>query len=213
MMVLRDYDFYYLIICSRGLGSETITVNKVSSDDTFEWAEDAKKDLKKFGVCEVVADWNDEGPILAVPTGTKPLNGIYQWLKKYTAKWEEESDAVFAIIGEDMAEDLTGLAADERQMMKDLDALLPRQEPLGSSLLSAMLRVFTSTNLKHASWTSSDGWRNVNWELPSKRQFELLMDATGHTATQLGQWDCKVLQKAAELYKQKKLSTTDFEGC
>jgi hypothetical protein len=39
------------------------------------------------------------------------------------------------------------------------------------------------------------------------------MEATGETAEQLGQWDCKVLQAAAKRYLEGKLPEREFPGC
>ena len=68
----RRFDFYYLIICSRGPGSETIVVDNVSDRrDALHFYEGAEDQFKKFGACEAGADFNDEGPVIAVPSRNK----------------------------------------------------------------------------------------------------------------------------------------------
>ena len=70
MLEKDDFDFYYLIICSRGPGSETIVVDNVSDRrSVLHFYEGAEDQFKKIGACEAGADFNDEGPVIAVPEG------------------------------------------------------------------------------------------------------------------------------------------------
>ena len=95
-MLNKDFDFYYLIICSRGPGSETMVVDNVSDRrDSLRFYEGSEDQFKKIGACEAGADFNDEGPIIAVPRGTKPLKAIYEWIKQDVASLEAENGADF----------------------------------------------------------------------------------------------------------------------
>jgi len=182
MLNKPDFDFYYLIICSRGPGSETVTVdNIIAQRDSIEFLDTSEDEFKKFGVCEATTNFNDEGPVIAVPSGTKPLKGIYAWLKKDTLD-----------IGEGYPE-----------------------FDYGPAYLSACLRVFLTDNIGHGDnpWTSVNGWRKLEIELPNMAQFGALMEATGETAEQLGKWNCKVLQEAAKRYKEGTLPEREFPGC
>src|SRR5208283_1894272 len=181
MLNREDFDFYYLIICSRGPGSETITVDKlVEQRDSIEFLEASEAEFEEFGVCEVGAEFNDEGPIIAVPVGTKPLKSIFAWLKKDTLD-----------IGEGYSE-----------------------FDYGPAYLSACLRVFLTDNIGHGDnpWTSVNGWRKLEIELPNMAQFEALMVATGETAEQLGMWECAVLKEAAKRYLEGTLPEHEFPG-
>jgi hypothetical protein len=182
MLSTDDFDFYYLIICSRGPGSETITVDNITGQrDSIEFLEASEDEFKKFGVCEVTTNFNDEGPVIAVPAGTKPLKGIYEWLKNDTQVQNENYPGDY-----------------------------------GPAYLSACIRSFLPSKIEEGlgnTWTSVNGWRKLEIELPSKGQFELLMEATGETAEQLGQWDCAVLREAAKRYKEGTLSEREFPGC
>ena len=182
MLKLGDFDFYYLIICSRGPGSETITVSNVSnSRKGINFTKESEAEFKQFGICEAEAEFNEEGPILAVPIGTKPLKGIYAWLKK---------DSV-----------------DIGDGYPDFD--------YSQAYLSACLRVFLTSNIKADSnpWTSVNAWRTVEVEIPNKAQFEALMEATGETAEQIGQWNCTVLKEATKRYLEGTLPEKEFRGC
>ena len=54
----------------------------------------------------------------------------------------------------------------------------------GPAYTFACLRAFLPSEIgeDHNPWTSVNGWREVEIEIPNKAQFELLMDATGETA-------------------------------
>jgi hypothetical protein len=163
-------------------GSETITVDNITGQrDSIEFLETSETEFQKFGVCEATTNFNDEGPVIAVPSGTKPLKGIYAWLKKDVEN-----------IGEGYP---------------DFN--------YGPAYLSACLRVFLTGNIGQGDnpWTSVNGWRKFEIELPSKAQFELLMEATGETAEQLGKWDCAVLKEAAKRYLEGTLPEREFPGC
>ncbi|MGO9018129.1 MAG: hypothetical protein ACLQVJ_07225 [Syntrophobacteraceae bacterium] len=182
MLNRDDFDFFYLIICSRGPGSETITVVNISNQrDSIEFLEASEAEFKQFGVCEATTNFNDEGPVIAMPKGTKPLKALYSWLKKDTLD-----------IGEGYPE-----------------------FDYAPAYLSACLRAFLPSEIGEDGnpWTSINGWRKLEIELPSKAQFELLMEATGETAELLGAWDCKVLQEAAKQYKEGMLPEREFPGC
>jgi hypothetical protein len=85
----------------------------------------------------------------------------------------------------------------------------------GPAYLSACLRVFLTNDIGNDGnpWTSVNGWRKVEIEIPNKAQFELLMEATGGTVEQLGAWDCAVLKEAAKRYKEGTLTPHEFPGC
>jgi hypothetical protein len=181
MLNTDDFDFYYLIICSRGLGSETITVDNITGQrDGIEFLEASEIEFEKFGVCEVTTNFNDEGQVIGVPAGTKPLKGIYEWLKNDMQVQNENYPGDY-----------------------------------GPAYLSACLRVFLTNAIGNdgSPWTSVNGWRKVEIELPSKSQFELLMGVTGETAKQLGKWDCAVFKEAAERYLEGTLPEHEFPGC
>ena len=92
-------------------------------------------------------------------------------------------------------------------------------QPTGHSYrqayVSACLRGFLPSVIGEDGnpWTSVNGWRNVDVEIPSKSQFEPLMDVTGETAEQLGKWDCAVIKQAAKRYLEGKLPEREFPGC
>ena len=154
--------------------------------------EESEAEFKLYGVCEAESNFNDEGPIIAVPAGTKPLKGIYAWLKKDTEKIEAEYAPTSSNI-------------------------LPPIPPFdyGPAYLSACIRVFLVSEIvgNGNPWTSVNGWRKVEIELPSKARFEAVMEATGETAEQLGQWNCDVLKEAAKRYMEGTLPEREFPGC
>lgn len=51
MLKIKDFDFYYLIICSRGPGSETITINRVGADPP-ELSEEELEEMNGEGLME-----------------------------------------------------------------------------------------------------------------------------------------------------------------
>jgi len=200
MLKLGDFDFYYLIICSRGPGSETITISKLN-DMEYEIAlMDASEDeFKKFGVCEVTTNVLDEGPVIAVPTGTMPLKGIYQWLVYDNERSKEYMNKV----------DLGGGLSDFAKKLEEI------KDTVEQAYISACIRVFLSSDIgmDNNPWTSVNGWRQVDIELPNKAQFEALMEATGEAAEQLGQWNCAVLKEATKRYLEGTLPEKEFPGC
>ena len=205
MLNQEDFDFYYLIICSRGPGSETIVVDSVSDRrDALHFDEGAEDEFKKFGVCEAGADFNDEGPVIAVPAGTRPLKAIYAWLKNYC----DVTAAEYAV----GTESTRSTDLETRAILEKLDK---QHAETRSAFLSACLRAFLPNEIGEDGnpWTSVNGWRNVKVEIPNKSQFEALMDATDETAEQLGKWECKVLQEAAKRYVQGTLPECEFPGC
>ena len=101
MLKTDDFDFYYLIICSRGPGSETIVVDNVSDRrDALHFYKGSEDQFKKIGACEAGADFNDEGPIIAVPKGTKPLKAIYEWINRTTMKAGNGADSSATPLGD-----------------------------------------------------------------------------------------------------------------
>ncbi len=221
----EDFDFYYLIICSRGPGSETITVTNVTVQrENIHFMEEAEAEFKLYGACEAEAHFNDEGPIIAVPTGTKPLKSIYEWLKKDAQKIAEEhglmSSHVLPLL-QDIEKKMVEKGTDSSEVEKAREAAMQYAEnPLldfnyNQAYLSASLRAFLPNEIGEDGnpWTSVNGWRKVEIEIPNKAQFEKLMEATCETAEQLGQWDCAVLKGAAERYLEGKLPEPEFPGC
>ncbi len=81
--------------------------------------------------------------------------------------------------------------------------------------ISACIRAFLPKEIGEDDnpWTSVNGWRNAEVEIPNKSQFEALLEATGETAEQLGQWECTVLKEAAKRYLEGKLPEREFPGC
>jgi len=138
------------------------------------------------------AEFNDEGPIIAVPAGAKPLKEVYAWLKKDTEK----------------------IAAEYAPTSSNIFPPVPPFD-YGPAFLSACLRAFLPNEIGEDDnpWTSINGWRKVEIELPSKAQFEAVMEATGETAVQLGQWNCDVLKEAAKRYMEGTLPEREFPGC
>ena len=194
-----------LIICSRGPGSETMVVDNVSDRrDALHFYEAAEDEFKKFGACEAGADFNDEGPIIAVPAGTKPLKAVYAWLKNYC----DVTDAEYAVGTE-------STRSTDTENRAILEKLYKQHAETKSAFLSACLRAFLPGKIGEDGnpWTSVNGWRNIEVEIPNKFQFGALLEATGDTAEQLGKWDCTVLQAAAKRYLEGKLPEREFPGC
>jgi hypothetical protein len=228
MLNKEDFDFYYLIICSRGPGSETIVVNNVSDHrDVLHYYEGSEDQFNKIGACEAGADFNDEGPIIAVPRGTKPLKAIYEWIKQDVVSLESEYGSDFfsssRLLGivQKIQKAMVEHGADSQQAeeaRKLVGKSTEDQSPAVSyrqAYISACLRAFLPSKAGEAGnrWTSVNGWRNVEVEIPNKFQFEALMDVTGETAAQLGKWDCGVIKEAARRYLKGKLPEREFPGC
>lgn len=228
MLEKSDFDFYYLIICSRGPGSETIVVDNVSNRrDALHFYEGSEDQFKKIGVCEAGADFNDEGPVIAVPKDTKPLKAIYEWIKQDVASLEAENGddffgssrllGVMQKIEEAMIQH--GSQSGETNEMRKLAGKFAELQFLSvtnrQAYISACIRAFlpNETSEDGNPWTSINGWRNVEIEIPNKSQFEALMEAAGETAEQLGKWDCAVLKEAAKRYLEGKLPEREFPGC
>ena len=147
MLNQEDFDFYYLIICSRGPGSETIVVDNVSDRrDALHFYEGSEDQFKKIGACEAGADFNDEGPIIAVPRGTKPLKAIYEWIKQDVASLEAENGADFfsssrllgalQLVEKTMAE--RGVDSDEVHEMRKQAEKLTENQPASSQLQTCL---------------------------------------------------------------------------
>jgi hypothetical protein len=200
-MLNKDFDFYYLIICSRGPGSETMVVDNVSGRrDSLRFYEGSEDQFKKIGACAASADFNDEGPIIAVPRGTKPLKAIYEWIRQDVANLEAENGADFfsssRLLGimqkieKVMVEHGTqSEQVEEARRLADKFAEgSPPPVSYRQALISACIRAFLPKEIGEDGnpWTSVNGWRNVNVEMPNKSQFEALMEATCETAEQLG---------------------------
>jgi len=201
MLNQEDFDFYYLIICSRGPGSETIVVDNVSNRrSALHFYDESEAQFKEIGACEADADFNDEGPVIAVPAGTKPLKAMYAWLKNYC----DVTDAEYAV----GTESTRSTAPETRAILEKLDK---QHAETRSAFLSACLRAFLPSEI--GAWTSVNGWRGVEIEITSKSQFEALMEATGETAEQLGLGECVVLKAAAKRYLEGKLAEREFPGC
>ena len=202
MLNRDDFDFYYLIICSRGPGSETITVDRLDDQhDRIEFLEASEDEFKKFGVCEATTNFNDEGPVIAVPAGIKPLKAIFAWLKNYC----DETDA-------DMSAPVLSLDAGVQAIVAQLDKA---NADTRDAFLSACIRVFLISDIGNDGnpWTSVNGWRKLDIEIPNNAQFEALIEATAQTVEQLGTWDCAVLKQAAKQYKEGTLPEREFQGC
>src|SRR5208283_2958223 len=155
----------------------------------IEFMDESEDEFQKFGICEVTTNVLDEGPVIAVPFGTVPLKAIYEWLKYDYARNEQHLEAL----------DILEISDETRAMVEEIEAtrLATRQ-----AYMSACIRVFLSSDIgmDNNPWTSVNGWRKVEIEIPNRSQFELLMEATGETAQQLGQWNCAVLKEAAKRY-------------
>ena len=200
-----EFDFYYLIICSRGPGSETIVVDNVSKHrDALHFYDSSEDEFEKFGVCEAGADFNDEGPVIAAPVGTKPLKAIYAWLKNYCDVVDAEN-----AVG---TESTRSSDPETRAILEKLDK---HHAETRIAFLSACIRAFIPSEIGEDGnpWTSVNGWRKLEIEIPNKSQFEALMEATGETAGQLEQWNCQVMKEAARLYLEGKLPEREFPGC
>jgi hypothetical protein len=202
MLEKDDFDFYYLIICSRGPGSETITLDRLNHMVVnIEFLETSETEFEKFHVCEATTNFNDEGPIIAVPAGTKPLKAIYAWLKNYCD-----------LTAADMSNPVPCLDSEVQAIVAQLDKT---KNETRDAFLSACIRVFLTSKIGNDGnpWTSVNGWRKVDIEIPNTAQFEALMEATEQTAEQLGQWNCAVLRQAAKRYLKGKLPEREFPGC
>jgi hypothetical protein len=228
MLKKDDFDFYYLIICSRGPGSETIVVDNVSNRrDALHFYEGSETQFKKIGACEAGADFNEEGPIIAVPGGTKPLKAIYEWIKQDVASLEDQNGADFfsssRLLGimqkvEKMMVEHGAKSEEVQEIRKQAENFAAeRPEPFSyrQAYISASLRAFLPREIREDRnpWTSVNGWRNVEVEIPNRSQFEAPREATGETAEQLGKWDCAVVKEAAKRYLEGKLPEREFPGC
>ena len=163
MLELGDLDFYYLIICSRGPGSETITVTKLDETETeIELLETSEDEFNKFGVCEATTNFNDEGPVIAVPFGTMPLEAIYEWLKYDYARNEQHLEPL----------NIPGMSDETRAMVEGIEAtrLATRQ-----AYISACIRVFLSSDIGMGNnpWTSVNGWRQSILNFPTRLSLRL----------------------------------------
>ena len=81
MLKTDDFDFYYLIICSRGPGSETIVVDNVSnSREVLHFYEGSEDQFKKIGHVKPVRISTTKArssPSLKVQNRSKPsTNGL-----------------------------------------------------------------------------------------------------------------------------------------
>jgi hypothetical protein len=203
----KDFDFYYLIICSRGPGSETITVDKVTEQaKEIEFSETAEQEYKEFGVCGADASFNDEGPILCVPVGTMPLRGVYRWLVYDNERWKDSRGEVASALERVGAEQkFTNLAAQVNDIVDSVE----------QAFISACFRVFLTPHINRTDnpWTSVNAWRSLEVEMLSKEQFDVTMVAMDMTAEKLLGYDCAVLREAATRYLQGALPVRPFQGC
>lgn len=189
----NDFKLLYLIICSRGPGSETICVEDVSRDcnvNDWDWCSESIQDaLKKRSVVEITP-WHDEGPIIAMTSETK-LKDIYKWLQQWMTVDEEE-------ISEDLLESKI-----MQQIKADQDK---NQQAYFSACLRAFVVYFEPDGVHNgpgdSNWTSCNSWRDGDGQLSealTEKQFELILSC-GLTIEELEKWDCSVMRHACTSY-------------
>lgn len=181
---------YYLIVCSRGPGSETIIVEEVEPGDHSigqKEVDKAEKELKSQSVVEVDAD-TDEGPVLAL-TKKATLGDIFRWL----VKWNTGNIDSMAEGWDDLVEK-TNKVDDSTKGL--ITSLTKQREQIQDAFMSACLRAFIDIG----AWTSCNSWRKLEDELMTLKQFNQFVKAVGLDYEQLAKWDCKVLQAALSTY-------------
>lgn len=205
-MSLNKYDFdaYYAICCSRGPGTETLTLQKLHSYDEWKMARGASAELAKYGVASAEADWADEGPILCVPVGTFPLPSIYRWVL---------FDALEFSLS-DIEPELKKQIIEAPNPFK-LIPWIPANE---QAFLSALLRVWLQplpvpTELDDTVWTSTNGWREVSIEVMNRPQFETFVNTMGIDYDDIAKWNCAVIQRTLELARKGNLPEKPYRGC
>jgi hypothetical protein len=171
------FDFYYLIICSRGPGTETITTKKMTRDEltTFEFDDTAIEDFNAVGIASGQTEDTDEGPVICMPKHKMELNKLWQWLVLDTARSAE-------------AEPI------------QIDDIFKHEL---FAYVSALFRAFVIDNITtdENPWTSVNAWRNIESEILTIEQFKKVLEALQTTPQQLLQTNCAVLKECAMRYE------------
>lgn len=205
-----EFDLYYLIICSRGEGTETITVDKVEErlSNKIKFEEHARSDFERFGACIADADFSDEGYIVCVPSGTFPLRGILQVVSE---------DYKRNMVSPSYEPGMTLAMLNKREKEVKKEAMQPGwiAEPLQQAFLSALLRVWLTPNIAGDDnpWTSTNGWRKVDIEVLNEDQLARMAQAMSLTIQDFEAWNCEVMKRTVQLYRQGKLPKKPFPGC
>jgi hypothetical protein len=170
----------YLIICSRGPGSETIVVrdllDAVWEDDEgrfeiFGWNDSNGQDIEEsqipalLAAGHVVEGQMDEGPVFLWPTGMS------------------KKDFLQAMIASDLR-------------YREMDE---REEVEYQIFVSAMVRAFL---VRPGVWTSCGAWRKLDLEFLTKKEFEEYLAVTDQSLETCLAHPCPVIKESAKLYQQ-----------
>ena len=205
---MNQIDAKYVIICSRGPGSETIVTNIMyivqKDDGKYYYDEDRivlddpedKIDTNPIGIDEtfngIDVAYFDEGPVFMLKEGMSDeqvLGALYQCFKE-----EEEMHEIFVTENEEM-----------NALFKEM---YEARKEGHTAFVSAVIRSFLYPN----AWTSCHAWRKLEIEIMSKEQVDRYMEFTKLSLDDLKEVDCKVLNECARLYPDD-LPTKNARGC
>lgn len=181
----------YLIICSRGGGTETITTsNPLAQEDYPDESDDGSNELTLDNITPF-------DPITATDWGDRPLT------ERMVQEKLNRNELVIGGLDEGnvylVPEGMTEIEFLRQALACEIKfGGYEGTSPLGSQLISALLRALIA-NLN--TWTSCNAWRKLDVELMSKEQFEMYMEVTGRQLNDLlTEPHCRVLRESAKLY-------------
>lgn len=207
----------YVIVCSRGPGSETIiteTFAAVRKDDgkLYHDTELARQDLleddymptdeiddhvKHLEVTPIRIDttfagievmWEDEGPVLFPKEGTTNED-----ILKCLNSCFEINDDMFDF--------------DYEELSNFIEEVNKAKVETASAFMSAIVRSWLNPGV----WTSVDAWRNLECEVMSKEDVDRYCEFTGVPLSDLELQDCKVLAECVRRYPDNLPTSTS--GC
>lgn len=199
----------YVIVCSRGPGSETIVSEEIDvvkqQDGSYLWTEllddpDEDPSFNKLQIDEIYngvpVAWYDEGPILFVSDDMSDSTVLGALLKCFEDDGEGFLDLIDNLVERDSS----------------LDKLLREMQKAKLENVGAFTSAIIRSYLQRSVWTSCDAWRNLEIEIMSKEQVDRYMEFTGTTIEVMLASDCKVLKECAGLYPDN-LPKENARGC
>ncbi len=203
----RKVDGKYVIVCSRGPGSETIV--------TRAYAVIRKDDGKLYYDVDIYrqqmeADGMEQEEIneeLSHGMNEEPIRIDETWFG-IEVMFEDEGPVLFMNEGttnEDILKCLTKCFevndqeldfGDNEEMQNFMDDINEAKKETANAFMSAIIRSW----LNPGSWTSVDAWRNLECEVMSKEDVDRYCEFTGVFQSDLELQGCKVLAECVRRY-------------
>ena len=179
----------YMIVCSRGPGSETLTArvwkdvkmagvcldpddgSKESVDATLRASIEAGGEEVIAGVSELDSEWNDEGMTYLVKKGVK-YGDMLKAIVEHEVGWQDGDD--------------------DDPVNVEL-ASVWKTESMRTAFFRALVANLDGDYGEETTWSSYKGWRNVKCELMPRWMWEMYVELFGDEG------ECPVLRDSKEL--------------